>query len=76
MRNITIKVDDSVAAWARVWAAKHNTSVSRMLGELLAEHMRAELGYETAMHEWMSWEPRPMRAPGEALPGRDELHER
>ena len=45
MRNVTITLDDAVADWSRVWAAKHQTSVSRMLGELPAEKMAEEESY-------------------------------
>lgn len=76
MANITIKVDDEVADWARIWAAKHRSSVSRMLGKMLRERMDREQGYEAASKEWSSYEPRPLREPGEPLPSRDEIHER
>jgi plasmid stability protein len=49
MKNVTITLDEDVARWARVWAARHDTSVSRISGELLQEHMRQEEGYEAAM---------------------------
>jgi len=32
MKNITIKQENDVAYWPRVWAADQNTSVSRILG--------------------------------------------
>jgi len=34
MKNITIKLENDVAHWPRVWAAEQNTSVSRILGNL------------------------------------------
>jgi len=37
MKNVTLALPDAVAQWARVWAAKHDTSVSRMLGNMLQE---------------------------------------
>jgi len=46
MKNVTITVDKKVARWARVWAAERNISVSRFIGQLLAEEMREESGYE------------------------------
>ena len=54
MRNITIALDDSVADWSRIWAATHQTSVSRMLGELLAEKMAEEELYSAAMEEYLA----------------------
>jgi hypothetical protein len=49
MKNVTITLDDDTATWARIWAARHNTSVSRLLGQLLAERMEQESGYEAAV---------------------------
>ena len=39
MRNVTITLDEEVAHWARVEAAKRETSVSRLVGEMLGERM-------------------------------------
>jgi hypothetical protein len=44
-------MEDSVADWARMEAARRNTSVSRLVGEMLAEKMRRTDSYERAMHE-------------------------
>ena len=48
MKNVTVTLDDRVADWARVWAAQHRTSVSRMLGNLLAEKMAQDERYAAA----------------------------
>ena len=53
MKNVTITMEDSVADWARMEAARRNTSVSRLVGEMLAEKMRHDDAYERAMREWM-----------------------
>lgn len=58
MKNVTITMDDGVAEWARLEAARRNTSVSRLVGELLAEKMRHDDAYERAMREaleFRSW---------------------
>ena len=58
MKNVTVTMEDSVADWARMEAARRNTSVSRMVGELLAEKMRHDDAYERAMRdalEFKSW---------------------
>lgn len=57
MRNVTVAIDDAVADWSRVWAATHQTSVSRMLGELLAEKMAEEESYSAAMEEYLAVQP-------------------
>jgi hypothetical protein len=51
MKNVTITMEDSVAEWARLEAARRNTSVSRLVGEMLAEKMRHDDAYERAMRE-------------------------
>ena len=51
MCNVTITMEDAVADWARMEAARRNTSVSRLVGELLAEKMRHDDAYERAMRE-------------------------
>lgn len=79
MRNVTITLDDSTAEWARVWAARHRTSVSRLLGELLAEKMRQEEGYHAAMESFLAAGPRPLTDTSDAerpYPIRESLHER
>jgi hypothetical protein len=54
MKNITITMEDHVADWARVEAAKQNVSLSRMLGDILAQKMRHDDAYERAYQEWKS----------------------
>lgn len=53
MKNVTVTMEDSVAEWARLEAARRNTSVSRLIGEMLAEKMRHDDAYERAMQDWL-----------------------
>lgn len=76
MKNITISLDDEVAHWARVWSAKNDTSVSRMLGKLLKKRMSEETGYAAAMQQFLSSSPTALKAKGETYPDRDSLYER
>ena len=76
MKNVTITLEEDVAHWARVLAARRNTSVSRLLGELLREMMEHEEGYEAAMAEHLAMEPTAINTDGGAYPARDQLHER
>jgi hypothetical protein len=41
LRNVTVTLEEDVAQWARIEAARRDTSVSRLLGELLKEKMGA-----------------------------------
>ena len=52
MKNLTITVDDAVLEWARVQAARRGTSVSRMVGEVLADMQRREDAYARAHQSW------------------------
>jgi hypothetical protein len=57
MKNVTVTMEDSVAEWARLEAARRNTSVSRLIGEMLADKMRHDDAYERAMNEWLQRPP-------------------
>ncbi|MGY8905343.1 MAG: CopG family transcriptional regulator [Burkholderiales bacterium] len=57
MKNVTITMDERVAEWARIEAAKRNTSVSRLVGEMLAEKMQHDDAYAVAMREALKFEP-------------------
>lgn len=74
MPNLTITADDDVLRWARIRAAELNTSVARLVGDLLREQMRASAGYEAARERYLSARPRKLsQGP---YPSRDELHDR
>ena len=73
MKNVTITVEDSVLEWARIEAARRGSSVSRMVGEMLAEKMRAEDAYERAMHEWLARPPL-FTSDGQSYMSREELY--
>jgi len=75
MKNVTITLEEDVAQWARVWAARNDTSVSRILGELLHERMLREEGYEAAMQQFLAVTPRELKTTGH-YPTRDEIHQR
>lgn len=49
MKNVTITLDEKTARWARVYAAKHNASVSPLVSEMLQERMVRLRDYENAM---------------------------
>jgi plasmid stability protein len=76
MKNVTITLDEEVARWARIRAAERNTSVSRLVGEMLRDKMREEENYRLAMEQYLSQEPRVLRKAGTAYPRREGLHDR
>ncbi len=74
VKNVTITLDEEVARWARVWAAQHDTSVSRLVGELLRERMGQEEGCERSMERYLSRPPGVLKRAG-TYPRRDDLYE-
>ena len=76
MKNVTITLDEKVARWARIMAAKKNTSVSRLVGEMLREKMLEEQNYQIAMQLYLSQSPKVLKIPGKKLPGREALYDR
>ncbi len=74
LRNITITVEEDVARWARLEAARKETSVSRLLGSILKERMVAEDGYERAMRSALARKPF-LKTSGRYL-SREEIHDR
>lgn len=76
MKNVTITLDEKVARWTRIEAAKRDSSVSRFVGELLAERMKSEAAYDSAQEQFFAVRPRSLRVAGNRLPKREELHDR
>ena len=74
MPNLTITTDEEVLRWARIRAAEENTSVARLVGDLLRRHMQSESHYEMARRRFMGRKPR--RLSRGRYPSRDELHDR
>ncbi len=76
MKNVTISLPEDVAQWARIWAAKHNTSVSRMLGVFLQQKMDNEKMYQQAKQAFHGKDPKVLKKRTETYPDRDSLYER
>jgi len=76
MKNVTITLDEEVARWVRVEAAKRESSVSRFVGEMLREQMRSEDAYELARRQFLVVQSRLLRESDSKLPSREELHDR
>lgn len=76
MRNVTISLDEETARWARIEAARRDTSVSRLVADLLREYMRVERGYDEAMGEFLARAARPLKSRRAHYPNRVALHDR
>jgi len=75
MKNVTITLEEEVAHWARIRAAELNTSVSRLLGNMLRDLMDREQLYQSAMQQYLAAKPRSLSDTRERYPQRDQLHD-
>jgi hypothetical protein len=76
MKKLITTLKKEVARWARIKAAERDTSVSRLLGEILQERMQEEEGYRLAMEQYLAQGPHHLREGVQLYPEREELHER
>jgi hypothetical protein len=74
LRNVTVTLEESVARWARMEAARQDTSVSRLLADMLKRLMREKDSYESAMREALARKPF-LKTDGRYLT-REEVHDR
>lgn len=74
LRNMTITVEEEVARWARVKAAREESSVSRLVGEMLKRQMHEDEGYAAAQRRALARKPF-LRSDGRYLT-REEVHDR
>lgn len=76
MKNITVTLDEKTAAWARLYAARRNMSLSRFLGELLHKTMRESQEYESAMQRFLERQPQRLKSADASYPSREDVNER
>ena len=74
LRNITLTLEEEVARWARIEAAKEDLSVSRFLADILKQRMAAQDGYDKAMRRALARKPF-LKTDGRYL-SREEVHDR
>ena len=74
-RNVTIRISDEAVLWARRKAAEENTSVSRLVGEMLERQMRLSDQYWQAFEHWKSKRTMAVGSAAERLSSED-VHER
>jgi len=74
LRNITITLEESIARWALMEAARRDTSISRLLAGILKERMLEEDVYQAAMGRALKRKPF-LKTHGRYL-SREEVHDR
>lgn len=76
MKNVTITLDEDLARWARIRAAELDTSVSRLVAQLLREKMVSTKSFDSVMERYLAQKPTKLKRSGSKYPRRQELHER
>ena len=76
MRNVTITLDEETVRWARIEAAKRGTSVSRLVGGMLTEHMKSAATYKQARRSYSNRSAAVLKARDSSYPTRTEIHSR
>jgi hypothetical protein len=76
LKNVTITLKPEVAQWARRLAAEKNTSVSKLVGEMLEREMRLTDEYWAAFERIKQIRPFTEGAPASERLTREELYER
>jgi len=74
LRNVTVTLEEDVARWARLEAARKDTSVSRLLGQMLKQRMVEGDDYQRAMRRALARKPF-LKTNGRYL-SREEIHDR
>ena len=74
LRNVTVTLEETVARWVRIEAARQDTSVSRLLAGILKERMQEKDSYERAMRQALARKPF-LKSDGRYL-SREEVHDR
>ncbi len=68
MKNVTITLHEDVARWVHLRADEQQTSVSRLIGEMLKQQMSDEGTYGSAMQQYLSRPERVQRQTKAAYP--------
>lgn len=74
MKKITVTLDKRTVTWVRAQAANQGKSVSRLVGELLRQHMSDALAYTAAMRRFQAIKPFAADWVGGRRPTREELY--
>jgi plasmid stability protein len=76
MKKVTIRLDERTASWVRAYAAEHNTSVSRLIRQMLQQRTKESRDYGEAMRPFLAKKPIRLKRAGTRYGTRNELHDR
>lgn len=76
MKNVTITLEEAVLRWARIKAAEEDTSVSKLVGEMLKREMEHTTAGDQAWQDYLARTPKHPISDGTPYPKREELYDR
>ena len=75
-QNLTIGLESMVIRKAKILAARRETSVSKLVADLIEELVSKDEAYELAHREALEYMEREFHLGGRITTSREELHER
>jgi hypothetical protein len=75
-QNITISIEKDLLQHARALAARHRTSVSKLLAEELEKQVRDDRAYAASRRKALALLKQGLRLGGHGIENRDALHDR
>ena len=75
LKNLTITAEEKVLRWLKHEAVEKGVSVSKLVGEILADKMRGQDSYWQAYESWKKLKPI-AGLDASKRPSREEIHER
>ena len=76
LKNLTITVEEETLRWARRQAAEKDTSVSKLVGQMLEDQMRRTTKYWEAYEKWKQIDPVSIPGLAENRLTREQANER
>lgn len=76
LKNVTITLEEDDLQWARQQAAERETSVSRLVGEIIRKERHADPGYWEAYRNWKARSARGLDVDAAHRLTREEANER
>lgn len=76
MKNVTITLDENIAKWVKIMAARNNKSLSKFIAQLL-ENFKNSMGDDKEiLTEFRMFQSRPLSKPKDRAFKREEIYDR
>lgn len=75
MKNVTISMDETVAAWARIEAAKAGKSLSRFVGDVLAAQIEQKSSQSDVLNRILAYPKLDLTDENGNAPTRNEVYD-